>query len=218
MQKIAFCSWSGGKDSCLSLYKALEKGINVEYLFTMFKEDGTRSRSHGLRPEIIKRYGELLNMNVIYGQATWNNYEDVFKRNMSYLESQGVEMGIFGDIDIEENRQWVIETCSHTKIEVYHPLWQEERRKIIEKFVDLGFKSLIISVNLNVIPQSYLGRVFDKNLIEEFIELGIDPCGEKGEFHTVVIEGPIFKDALKLKKKGIINVLNYCMLDYELEI
>lgn len=218
MHKKAFCSWSGGKDSCLSLYKALEKGINVEYLFTMFKEDGTRSRSHGLRPEIIKKYAELLDMNVVYGQATWANYEEVFKEKMSLLESKGINMGLFGDIDLEENRQWVIKACSHTKIEVYHPLWKEERRNIIEEFVDSGFKSLIIAVNTDVMPKNYLGRVFDKQLISEFGELGIDPCGENGEFHTVVFDGPIFKHSLKLKKKEIVEIQNYSMLDFELDI
>ncbi len=213
----AFCSWSGGKDSCLSLYRALKKGINIKYLFTMFKEDGLRSRGHGLRPEVIKKQAELLEMNFIYGQATWNDYESIFKEKMLLLESKGVKIGVFGDIDLEPHRKWVIDACSHTNIEVYHPLWKEERRHIIEEFVDLGFKSLITTINNNVMSKRYLGQVFDSKMIKELEELKIDPCGENGEFHTVVIDGPIFKESLKLEKKGITDVQNYSMLDFILK-
>lgn len=212
----AFCSWSGGKDSCLALYKALEKGINVEYLFTMFREDGTRTRGHGLKVEIIKKYAELFDMKLIYGKATWESYEKVFKEKVSLLQDAGMSMGIFGDIDLDVHKEWLIKACSHTDIEVYHPLWKEKRRKVIEEFVDLGFKSIIVTLKSDVMPKEYLGRVFDKSLIEEFEELGIDPCGENGEFHTAVIDGPIFKEPLKLKEKDIIKVKNYYMLDLEL--
>ncbi len=214
----AFCSWSGGKDSCLSLYRALREGIEVKYLFTMFTEDGLRSRGHGIKQDIIKKYAELFDMNLIYGEATWQDYEDVFKEKMTLLEKQGVNMGIFGDIDLMEHREWVVKACSHTDIEVYHPLWQEDRRKIIEEFIDLGFKAVVVSINGDVMPKDYLGRVFDKSLINEFEDLGIDACGENGEFHTVVIDGPIFKEPLKLKQKAIIKVQNYWMLDLDLDI
>lgn len=209
----AFCSWSGGKDSCLSLYRAIEKGIKVEYLFTMFTEDGNRSRGHGLNLEIMKKYAKLFDMELIYGQATWDNYENIFKEKMYLLEDRGVNMGIFGDIDIDEHREWVRQACSHTGIEVYHPLWKESRRKIIEEFVDEGFQSIIVTLNSKLVPKEYLGRVFDKSLIEEFRDLGIDPCGENGEFHTAVIDGPIFKKPLKLNQNDIIKVQNYWMLD-----
>jgi uncharacterized protein (TIGR00290 family) len=216
-QYKGFCSWSGGKDSCLSLYRAMKKGIKVEYLFTMFKEDGLRSRGHGLKPEIIKKYAELFDMNLVYGKATWGEYEEIFKEKMSYLENKGVNIGIFGDIDLIDHREWVMKACSHTNMEVYHPLWQEARRKIIEEFVDEGFQSIIVTLNGDLMPKEYLGRVFDKSLIQEFEDLGIDPCGENGEFHTAVIDGPIFKTPLKLKKKEMIKIQNYWMLDLELE-
>ncbi len=213
----AFCSWSGGKDSCLALYRALEKGIKVEYLFTMLNEDGSRSRGHGLKPEIIKKYAELLDIDFIHGMATWGGYEKAFKEKMSILESKGINMGIFGDIDILAHREWLLETFKDTDIEVFHPLWGEKRKDIIEEFVDKGFKSIINTVNGEKLSKEYLGRLFDKTLITELEELGIDACGENGEFHTVVIDGPIFKEALKLKEKDIIQVDKYWMLDLELE-
>ncbi len=144
---VAFCSWSGGKDSCLALYRALKKGIKVEYLFTMFNEEGSRTRSHGLKPEIIKRYSELLDMKAIYGNASWGEYEKVFKEKMIELENKGLNMGIFGDIDLIEHKKWIHDTLKDTNIEVFHPLWGEKRKDIIEEFVDSGFKSIINTVN-----------------------------------------------------------------------
>ncbi|WP_066496847.1 diphthine--ammonia ligase [Abyssisolibacter fermentans] len=212
----AFCSFSGGKDSCLALHRALKEGIKVKYLFTMFKEDGQRSRGHGLKPEIIKKQAELLDMDLIYGEATWEDYENVFKEKMCLLEKEGAKIGVFGDIDIDDHREWVVKACDHTEIEVYHPIWQESRRKLIEEFVDLGFKAIIVTLNGDVLSKDYLGRVFDKTLIKEFEQLGIDACGENGEFHTIVIDGPIFKEPLKFARKDVIKIQNYYMLDLDL--
>lgn len=212
----AFCSWSGGKDSCLSLYRAMQQGIRVEYLFTMFTEDGQRSRGHGIRPEIIQKQAELLNMKFIYGQATWDNYEEVFKTKMLELEGRGVNIGVFGDIDLEKHRQWVIGACKHTSIKVVLPLWQNQRRDIIEAFIDLGFKGIITTVNNDVLANEYLGVEFNKSLIEEFEQQGIDACGENGEFHTIVVDGPIFQEPLRLQYKEPLKVQNYSMLDLDL--
>lgn len=213
----AFCSWSGGKDSCLALYKALSKGIKVQYLFTMLNEDGTRSRGHGIRPEVMKKYSELLDIDCIHGMASWGEYEKVFKEKMSFLENKEINMGIFGDIDIIGHREWLLNMFKDTNIEVFHPLWGYDRRTVINEFVDLGFKSIINTVNKEKLSKKYLGRIFDKDLIKELEELGIDACGENGEFHTVVIDGPIFKKPLKLKENKIVEVDKYWMLDLELE-
>ena len=212
-----FCSWSGGKDSCLALYRSMKKGIKVEYLFTMFTETGERSRGHGLKPEIIKKYAEILDMKLVYGEATWGDYEALFKEKMTFLEKEGINIGVFGDIDLDQHREWVVEACGHTNIEVCHPLWKEKRRKIIEEFVECGFESIIVSLNADIMSKDYLGRKFDKSLIKELEDQGIDACGENGEFHTAVIDGPIFKEPLSLKHKEIIKVQNYLMLDLDLE-
>lgn len=213
----AFCSWSGGKDSCLALYKALTKGIKVEYLFTMLNEDGSRSRGHGLRPEIMKKYSELLDIDYIHGMASWGGYEKAFKEKMSVLKHREINMGIFGDIDLVEHRQWVLNMFKDTGIEVFHPLWGYERKTVINEFVDSGFQSMINTVNKEKLSKKYLGRMFDKALIKELEELGVDPCGESGEFHTVVLDGPIFKEPLKLKENKIVEINQYWMLDLELE-
>lgn len=213
----AFCSWSGGKDSCLALYRALQKGIKVECLFTMLNEDGSRSRGHGLKPEIIKKYSELLDMDYVHGMAAWGEYEKVFKEKIITLQNKGINMGIFGDIDLIEHKKWLVNTFKDTNIEVFHPLWGEERKAVIEEFVDSGFKSIINTINTEKLPEKYLGRVFDKALIKELEDLGVDACGENGEFHTVVLDGPIFKEPLKLKEKEHIQVGKYLMMDLDLE-
>ena len=209
----AFCSWSGGKDSCLALYRAMKQGIKIKYLLTMFTESGLRSRSHGLKPEIIKKHSEILNIPLICGKATWEDYEAVFKEKLLELELLGVNCGVFGDIDIDANRQWVVKACQHTAIKVLHPLWQESRREIIEEFLELGFKAIIVTVNTNYLDQKYLGQELSKYLISEFTNLGIDPCGEQGEFHTVVTDGPVFQQPLELIIGKKIKHDSYYMLD-----
>ena len=216
MKIKTFCSWSGGKDSCLAMYKAIQQGYKIEYLFTMFQEDGSRSRSHGLKPEVMSKYAELLDMKSMCKKATWNDYEQQFKLAMTELEQLGVKAGVFGDIDLEDHRTWVKNACSHTNINVLHPLWQENRRSIIEEFIDLGFKSIIVTVNTDYIPKSYLGKEFTKELINELEALGVDACGENGEFHTAVIDGPIFKKPLNLIINEEIKINNYYMLDLNL--
>ncbi|MTI67559.1 MAG: diphthine--ammonia ligase [Firmicutes bacterium] len=195
--KSIFCSFSGGKDSCLSLYKALEGGANLKYLFTMFTEEGKRSRSHGLELKVIKEQAKSIEAELIIGKASWNNYEEVFIENIKKMEDENIEIGVFGDIDIIDHLRWVENTLSVTKILTYHPLWKEERKKLLKEFVDLGFKAKIVSLKKSLMDKKYLGKTLDYKLINELESIGIDPCGEEGEFHTVVYDGPIFSYPLK---------------------
>lgn len=215
--KNAFCSWSGGKDSCLALYRSLQDSINLVSLFTMCREDGVKSRSHGLYPDILKAQADSLGANLVMRQATWDDYEETFKDQMSKFESKDLDLGIFGDIDIDAHRQWVHDALSHTKINVLHPIWQESRRSLIEEFVDLGFEAMIVAVNTNYMPDSFLGRIFNKDLIVELEKLGVDACGENGEFHTVVTNGPIFKFPIELEISSIIKNGSSSMLDLSLK-
>lgn len=216
MQKTpSFCSWSGGKDSALALYHARSAGHDIKYLFTMLTESGDRSRSHGLRRNVIKRQADALGLELRTRNASWNNYEQEYISGLAELRNCGVQSGIFGDIDIEDHRQWCEKVCRHEQMAAIHPLWQQARRSLVEDCLKLGFQAKIVAVRDTVLPKQFLGRVLSSEIIAEFEALGVDACGENGEFHTVVFDGPIFSHPVLLKE-GVSVLRDGCsFLDLE---
>src|SRR5712692_6823788 len=120
----AAVSWSGGKDSYLAFHRAFER-FDVQAFLTMFTEDGTRSRSHGLRPEVMARQAHLLGMRIASGRGSWKTYEDEFKRVLGELPRDGISHVIFGDIFLDEHKAWVERVCSECGLEAVEPLWGE---------------------------------------------------------------------------------------------
>jgi len=198
--KVPFvCSWSGGKDSCLALYRAITAGAEPKSLFSMLQEDGTRSRSHGLPREVLRAQADSLGIPLVTKAASWPDYESVFIAALQELRATGVEAGVFGDIDIDEHRLWEEKVCDAVGIEAYLPLWKTPRLALLGEFLMLGFEATIVTVNGEKLDKAYLGRVIDLELVQEFVSLGIDPSGEEGEYHTVVTDGPIFSEPVRLK-------------------
>ena len=201
MSKTSFCSWSGGKDSTLSLYKALKNGLEVKYLLNMMNEDGKNSRSHNLSLEILKEQSNSLDIPLITRNTTWDNYEEIFIDTLKQFKDEGINNGIFGDIDLEDHRKWEEKVCAKADLEAVLPLWQQKRKVLLNEFLDLGFKTMIVVINENYMDKKYLGKILDKDLINEFEDIGIDPNGENGEYHSVVLDGPIFDYPIKVKKQ-----------------
>lgn len=199
-----FCSWSGGKDSCLSLYRAMQKGLIPSALLTMMIESGERSRSHGLPANLIQRQALSLGIPITFCSASWNNYEKQFIHTIKDFREEGIEVGIFGDIDLDDHRIWVEKVCNMTCISPFLPLWQEGRCALLSEFLELGFKATIISVKEGILDSRFLGRVMDQGLIAEIENLGVDASGEGGELHTVVTDGPIFSYPIRLKIEDIV--------------
>lgn len=191
-----FCSWSGGKDSCLSLYRALTAGNQCASLFTMIDENGRYSRSHGLTPEALEAQAQSIGIPLRTSTASWGSYENKFKEQAMSFNREGILHGVFGDIDLEAHREWVKRVCSESGIRAHLPLWKGDRRELVEEFIDAGFKAIIVVVNTSKMPQRFLGHTMDKKLIMELESIGVDVCGENGEFHTFVYDGPLFKKEL----------------------
>jgi uncharacterized protein (TIGR00290 family) len=191
-------SWSGGKDSCLALDRAKRAGLEPAGLFTMFTEGGERSRSHGLTHAVLRAQAEALGLRLFTNNATWNDYETVFVDAWREFRLRGITSGVFGDIDIDENRAWVQRVCEAAGMRALHPLWKVERCELIEEVLDRGFSAMVIAVRDGVLDRSFLGRSVDRELIAEFSRAGIDACGENGEYHTVVTDGPLFQHRLHL--------------------
>ncbi|MCR3921680.1 MAG: diphthine--ammonia ligase [Firmicutes bacterium] len=214
--KNFFCSWSGGKDSCLSLYYALKNGGIPKRLLTMLIENGQRSRSHGLSLDLLNKQAELLNIPLSTKAATWDDYESIFIAALKDMKVDGIEVGVYGDIDLEGHRSWVNKVSQQANILVYHPLWQKPRREVLTEFIAAGFKATVIAVNEKQLGKEFLGVVIDEPLLKEFEKIGIDPAGENGEYHTVVTGGPIFKSDINYTLQEQILQSGYWFQDISL--
>lgn len=193
-----FCSWSGGKDSCLALYQAIKKGGRPKKLLTMMTEDNRTSRSHGLPRSLLEQQALQLGIPIDFRSATWDEYEATFLTALREFKEDGIDAGVFGDIDVESNRDWCLRVCSASGIQPYHPLWKRPRHELLKEFIELQFKAIIVVVKAGKLGSDWLGRMLDQNTVSELEKSGIDASGELGEYHTVVTYGPIFQAEIKV--------------------
>ena len=194
-----FCSWSGGKDSCLALHRAAAAGAEIELLVTMLIEGGSRSRSHGLRDAVIAAQARSIGANLSSVATSWQNYEESFVAVLKRAQAEGIDVGVFGDIDILRHREWEEKVCAAAGMQAVLPLWQEDRHKLLREFLDAGYQALIVAVRQESLPAELLGRRLTPELVADLTEHGVDACGENGEFHTLVTDGPIFAKPLSVQ-------------------
>jgi len=122
-----FVSWSGGKETSLACYKAIQdESLKVKYLLNMVSEDGRRSRSHGVSAALLKAQSDAMGIPIIQRKTTWESYEEVFKEAVSKLKKEGIEIGVFGDIDLQGHRDWVERVSKEIEIKPLLPLWKED--------------------------------------------------------------------------------------------
>jgi len=207
------CSWSGGKDSCLAIYNAMQAGGIPRFLLTMLTEDGERSRSHGLSVTLIRKQALALGVPLVVCATSWDDYEAKFISALREFKKDGIEVGVFGNIDIDDHREWVERVCSSATIRPYQPLWKKERHHLLRELFEAGFKAIIVSVKEDVLDRRFLGRTLNVDVITEIESVGIDASGEGGEYHTVVTEGPIFSSAIHLEMKEQVLRDSYWFLD-----
>lgn len=210
----AFVSWSGGKDAALSSYRAM-KDFHVTHLLNMIAEDGRISRSHGLRTGILRLQGEAVGIPLVQVRSSWETYEAEFKKAVSGLKGKGVETGIFGDIDLEEHRQWVERVSRESGIEAVLPLWGEtSRENLMEEFIEAGFEAIVVAAKKDLLGMEWLGRRIDYDFVTGISKVKeIDMSGEGGEYHTLVVSGPIFKKRINILKSEKVIRDDHCYLD-----
>ncbi|MGY8624261.1 Dph6-related ATP pyrophosphatase [Chromobacterium violaceum] len=206
-------SWSGGKDSCLALWRAVRAGARPQALLTMLDETGDRSRSHGVRPEVLALQAHAMGLPQRLGRASWNGYREVFVEQLRAAADDGIRAVVFGDIDLDAHREWEEAVCAEAGLDAILPLWQEARVDLVREFVDAGFSARIVMVNTALVDEKWLGRTLDHPLIEDMLAEGVDPCGEAGEFHTLVVDGPLFNKPLALRDGEAAKLGEYRALD-----
>lgn len=209
-------SFSGGKDSSLALYKAMQEGTAIG-IIVMMEETGERSRSHSLIPSVLQAQAESIGLPLYMGAASWESYEGVFVRLLKDAKELGAEVLVTGDIDVPEQDCWHERVTDSVGLELSMPLWRKSHKEVVEEFIRLGFVTKVVTVNLKKgMKEDDLGRVLTLEYMKELEGRGIDPCGEAGEFHTTVISGPLFKQYVKVRHGKITSEGDFMYLTLEL--
>lgn len=207
-----FSSWSGGKDSALAFYLAAQNGWEPKFLLTMFEEGGQQSKSHALPYEVIAAQARNMGVPLVIQSASWETYERQFKEALNEMKRSGITHGVFGDIDLIDHLEWVRNVCQSAGLIAEHPLWNWPRETVLMEFIDSGFEAYIIVVDTTRMSKEFLGKKITHELVRELKRSGIDPCGESGEFHTIVVNGPIFSAPVSIKFEEIVEHEQYAFL------
>jgi diphthine-ammonia ligase len=200
MELIA--SWSGGKDSCHALYKALQEGQKIQALLTMM-QDQSQSNFHMIPTRLLDAQSEALGIPITKVSTTPETYEQQFKTALRQAKQNGAEGILTGDIyDVAQHQAgWLDSITTEIGLEPVRPLWHRNTDEVYNEFVNAGFKATVVRVKSAVLGMDYLGRTLDKQFYADLKKLGnVDPCGENGEYHTFVRDGPIFSKAIEIQQ------------------
>lgn len=197
MKPRAAVSWSGGKDCCLAFMRAAETH-DIVALVTMFGEDGSRSRSHGLTPAVIEAQAARLGLPIYMERCSWATYTDQYLHLLTQLRQHDVTHVIFGDIMGDSHREWNERACAHQGLTAVMPLWGESTLLLAKDFIARGGDARFVTVRPPMLDESWLGGTLDADALVRLQAVGADPCGELGEYHTVVADCPAFSSPLTL--------------------
>jgi len=218
-------SWSGGKDSCFALWKAICQGVKVSGLLNFVNRNSTRVMSHSLDYKLIALQSQAIGLPILQRKVTWETYEAEFKSALRELKHRGITGLITGDIHLQEHKDWIDRVCNEVGVEAMLPLWGSNSPQLLNDFIEAGFKAIIVSVKTEIIGKDWLGKEIDKKFAVELGQLAIkskiDICGEAGEFHTFVYDGPLFIRGIRFDKGATkawgnyryLEIKNYSLID-----
>lgn len=201
-------NWSGGKDSAFALYQVIQEGrYQVDCLLTSINAVHNRVSMHGVRRSLLEAQAAAIGIPLITlempEQPSMEEYENLMQHKTADLLQQGFRYSIFGDIFLEDLRTYREEKLAGAGMEAVFPIWKTDTGKLVRQFLDTGFKTIVVCVNDRFLDKSFCGRIIDEQFLLD-LPPGVDPCGENGEFHTFVFDGPIFQQALAFSTGEII--------------
>jgi len=210
MQKSKrFLSWSGGKDSMMALYKANQQTIyEIASLLSNIDTDHKQVQMHGVGEELIVQQAASLHIPLdrmyVPFQPDIKAYEQAFSQQMIAYQQQGIQTGIFGDLFLEDLKTYRESQLQSYGMEARFPLWKYDTRQLIREFIDLGFKAVIVCADAEKLPKDTVGSIIDLQWLDQ-LPTQIDPCGENGEFHTFVFDGPMFQFPISYHIQNVYN-------------
>lgn len=211
----ATVSWSGGKDSCFACYKAMEEGFEIQSLLTMMNNRG-ESSFHMINADLLDAQSAAIGIPIVKCTTAPETYEHDFKNSLRQLRSAGVGGIVTGDIfEVAQHEAgWLERVCKETGMKPIRPLWRRNTRQILDEFIELGFKATVVRVNLGLLGEEFLGRSLDTEFLSELARLeNIDPCGERGEYHTLVTDGPLFNNRIEILETRNSTIENWGRLE-----
>ena len=215
MQVVA--SWSGGKESCFACHKAMMQGFEVSHLLNFISEDVGRCMSHWLDSKLILTQAQAIEIPVVQREVTWDIYEQEFKSAIHELKQVDVKGVVFGDVDLQEHKDWVDRVCKGLDIEAIEPLWGANSEQILTDFMKEGFEATVVRAKAGLFSKEWLGCKIDGNFVRELHTLknksNFHILGEAGEYHTFVTDGPLFKRRIKILKGDKVLKNGYWSLD-----
>ena len=214
-------SWSGGKDSCFACYKALAQSHEVTHLVNFISREFRRVSFHGTRAHLISRQAEAIEIPLVQYTVPpdMSLYEQRFKKAVSTLKRKGAEGMVFGDIHVQEHKEWIETICRQLGITPIIPLWGIAPERVLSEFIEAGFEAIVISAKADIFSEEWLGRKIDRSFLFDLKELGrrkgldIDVCGEQGEYHTLVVDGPVFRKPMQVTYGVRVQRNGYWFLD-----
>jgi diphthine-ammonia ligase len=206
-------SWSGGKDGCFACYLALNQGYKVSHLVNFISQEYQRVSFHGTEKRLVQMQGEAIGIPVFQKETTSGSYTEDFKAAIRTLLPEGIKGVVFGDIYNDEHLAWVEGVCADLSIEAIEPLWGKSTDDVINGFLDAGFEAVIVAAKASLIDQEWLGKKVDRDFINYLKSKSIDSCGESGEYHTLVVGGPLFKRKIEIAESRTIRRGDYWFLD-----
>lgn len=201
MEKLkTYFNWSSGKDSALALYHLLkDERYNVDELITTINNHYNRVSMHGLRKELLIAQTKAINIPSslieLPEMPSMEIYEKKMLEGVSRLKKEGFTHSAFGDIFLEDLKLYREKQSEKLDLKAIFPIWKRDTTELLNEFLDLGFKTIIVCANSKYFNEDFVGTIIDKNFIDSLPE-GVDPCGENGEFHTFCFDGPIFKNPI----------------------
>ena len=197
--KKIYLNWSGGKDSSLCLWEAFRQGIAPSALLTSINSVYDRISMHGVRRELLLRQAASLGLPLYTVELPENpsvpEYEEKMREQVTSLKQQGFSHAMFGDIFLEDLRQYREKQLQPMEISCLFPLWKKDTGELLRQFLDLGFRAVVVCVNEQYLDKSFCGRLIDRSFMHD-LPAGVDPCGENGEYHSFVYDGPVFKEPI----------------------
>jgi uncharacterized protein (TIGR00290 family) len=215
-EDVLFC-WSGGKDSAMALHALREeRACRVSALLTTITEEYDRISMHGVRRELLERQAESIGLPLhpvlIPPQCVNTIYEERMKEALERHLAEGVKRVAFGDIFLEDLREYREKNLERIGMRALFPIWKRDTRELAREFVRLGFRAIAVCVDPRVLDASFAGRELDATFFAD-LPPAVDACGENGEFHTFVYDGPVFKTPIACRAGEKVMRDGFCFCD-----
>ena len=206
-------STGSGKDATLALHRARAAGLDVVCGANVYDAGTGRVAFHGTRAELVREHCEALGLEPLLVPTEEGAFEATFLETLQLLRERGVHGVVFGNIHLADVRAWYEERVLDAGLAYEEPIWGEEPAELVRELVGLGYRARVVSVDLERGDRAWLGRTLDEALVREIEESGADPCGEHGEYHTFVSDGPAFRRPVATEQVAVHEMEGHAFLD-----